>query len=137
MVYGIKKFHHYLYGREFIVECDHKPLHHIQRKNLWLAPPRLRGMLSAVSDYDYVINHRPGKEMVLPDALSRLSQADKTEVKGTKVRIHELVDVSTSHLRKLQEQSENDEVLQKLKTLVQNGWPTSCKALEPEVRPYW
>ena len=39
VVYGIQKFHHYLYGRQFTVECDHKPLSQISRKNLSLAPP--------------------------------------------------------------------------------------------------
>ena len=41
VVYGVKKFHQYLYGRKFTVECDHKPLMHIAKKNLSLAPPRL------------------------------------------------------------------------------------------------
>ena len=137
VVYGIKKFHHYLYGRKFVVECDHKPLHHIHRKNLSLAPPRLRGMLRAVADYDYTIIHRPGREMVLPDALSRLSQSDKEEVLGTNVRIHELVDVSLSRLGRLQRETESDEVLQKIKTYVWSGWPASIKSLEPEIRPFW
>ena len=45
VVYGIQKFHHYLYGQWFTVECDHKPLSQISRKNLSLALPQLRGML--------------------------------------------------------------------------------------------
>ena len=137
VVYGIKKFHHYLYGRRFLVECDHKPLHHIHKKNLSLAPPRLRGMLRAVADYDYTLQHRPGREMVLPDALSRLSRSDKKVVPGTRVRVHELVDVSQSRLKRLQVETESDEVLQKIKTYVVSGWPASIKSLEPEIRPYW
>ena len=137
VVYGIKKFHHFLYGRKFVVECDHKPLHHIHRKNLSLAPPRLRGMLRAVGDYDYTLQHRPGREMVLPDALSRLSQSDREEVPDTNVRIHELVDVSQSRLGRLQSETESDEVLQKIKAYVWSGWPSSVKSLEPELRPFW
>lgn len=137
VVYGIKKFHHYLYGRKFVVECDHKPLHHIHQKNLSLAPPRLRGMLRAVGDYDYTLQHRPGREMVLPDALSRLSQSDREEVPDTNVRIHELVDVSQSRLGRLRSETESDEVLQKIKTYVWSGWPSSVKSLEPELRPFW
>jgi hypothetical protein len=137
VVYGIKKFHHYLYGRRFTVECDHKPLHHIRKKNLSLAPPRLRGMMRSIADYDYALQYKPGREMVLPDALSRLSQADRSEVKGTKVRIHELIDVSQSRLERLQRETESDETLRKIKTFVRTGWPTSVKSLEPELRKYW
>ena len=137
VVYGIKKFHHYLYGRSFTVECDHKPLHHIHNKNLSLAPPRLRGMMRTVADYDFVLKHRPGKEMVLPDAFSRLSQSDNLAVEGTNVRIHELVDVSQSRLERLQRETESDETLRRIKTHVQMGWPASIKSLDPDLRKYW
>ncbi len=137
VVYGIKKFHQYLYGRKFTVECDHKPLMHIHKKNLSLAPPRLRGMLRSISDYDYTLQHKPGKEMVLPDALSRLSCADKSEVRGTKSRIHELVDVSQSRLERLQGECEADKVQQRILMYVRTGWPASIKSLEPGLRQYW
>ena len=137
VVYGIKKFHNYLYGRKFTVECDHKPLHHIHKKNLSLAPPRLRGLLRTVGDYDFVLQHKPGKEMVLPDALSRLSCADRTEVKGGNVSIHELVDVSNSRLGRLQKETDSDEVLLQIKRYVQSGWPANIKSLPAELRPYW
>ena len=137
VVYGIKKFHNYLYGRKFTVECDHKPLHHIHKKNLSLAPPRLRGMLRTVGDYDFVLQHKPGKEMVLPDALSRLSCADQTVVTGGRVSIHELVDVSVSRLDRLQKETDSDEILVQLKKYVQYGWPSSCKSLPAELRPFW
>ena len=29
MVFGIKRFHQYLYGRQFVIISDHKPLMHI------------------------------------------------------------------------------------------------------------
>ena len=41
VLFGVMKFHHYLYGRQFSVNSDHKPLNHIHKKNLSHAPPRL------------------------------------------------------------------------------------------------
>ena len=39
VVFGVEKFHTYLYGSEFTVESDHKPLESIVSKNLAQAPP--------------------------------------------------------------------------------------------------
>ncbi len=75
--------------------------------------------------------------MVLPDALSRLSQSDKSKVEGTAIRIQSLVDISASRLEKLQRETASDVVLQKVTEFVQSGWPQSIKSLEPELRPYW
>ena len=38
--WGVQKFHTYLYGREVIVETDHKPLESIFKKPLSEAPPQ-------------------------------------------------------------------------------------------------
>ena len=75
VVYGIPKFHYYLYGQRFIEECNHKPLSQISRKNLSLAPLLL------------VLRLRPGREMVLSDPFKRLCQLDKSRVNGTEIRI--------------------------------------------------
>ena len=65
-------------------------------------------MLRSIADYDYVLQHRPGKEMVLPDAVSRLtlSGADWSEV----------TDGQTGIL--LQRETEADDVMRELMTLV-------------------
>ena len=51
-----------------------------------MAHPRLKGMLMDVSPYDFDLE--PGKEMVLPDALSRLSQAGKEKILDRQIDIH-------------------------------------------------
>ena len=94
IVYGIKKFSHYLYGRRFTVESDHKPLRHVQHKNISMAPPRLKSMLMKLSSYDYDIQYKPGKEMVMPHTMSRLSGTDTEEIPGLKVNVHNLVSIS-------------------------------------------
>ena len=77
---GTQKFHNYMYGRKFTIECDHEPL-----------TAHLEG---------------PGKEMVLPYALSRLIGADRSE----------LTDGQTGIL--LQRETEADDVMRELMTLV-------------------
>ena len=76
-----EKFHTYLYGRTFMVETDHKLLEMISMKDPIAAPVRLQRMLLWLQQYDMTITYRPGKEMLLADALSRhLSQTD-TQIK--------------------------------------------------------
>ena len=53
------------------IESDHKPLEAIVKKPLAAAPPRLQRILLRMQKYDYVLEYKPGKELVLPDMLSR------------------------------------------------------------------
>ena len=80
IIYGCEKFHTYLYGRTFIMEMNHKPLKMISLKNLTVAPVCLQRMLLCLQQYDKVITYRPGKEMLLADALSHLPSRTNTEI---------------------------------------------------------
>jgi hypothetical protein len=71
IVYGCRKFHQYVYGRELEVETDHKPLQSIFKKPLHQAPSRLQKMLLQLQSYDLTVTYKPGKEMSLADTLSR------------------------------------------------------------------
>ena len=79
VVFACKRFKTYVLGRDFTVESDHKPLEMIALKNLVAAPPRLQRMLLRLQLFNCTIKYRPGKEMLLADALSRLpSPANST-----------------------------------------------------------
>ena len=71
IVFTCQRFNTYVLGRPFTVESDHKPLEMIHQKSLASAPPRLQRMLLQLQRYDVTIRYRPGKEMLLADALSR------------------------------------------------------------------
>ena len=62
-------------------ETDHKPLKMISLKNLTVAPAWLQRMLLHPQQYDLIIMYRPGKEMLLADALSCLLSRTNTEIK--------------------------------------------------------
>lgn len=67
IVYGMQRYHTYLYGKSFLVVTDHKPLVTICTKPLHAAPPRLQRMLIKTQGYNYQIVYRPGTQMVLAD----------------------------------------------------------------------
>lgn len=69
VLFGCRRFHQYLYGRQVIVESDHKPLESIMRKRFAAAPPRLERMILQLQRYD--ITWKPGKQIPVTDTLSR------------------------------------------------------------------
>ena len=71
VVFGCTRFHTYIYGAQFTVESDHKPLENIQHKSLANTPPRLQRMMLKIQPYDFIIKYRPGREMVMADMMSR------------------------------------------------------------------
>ena len=52
VVFGCVRFHTNVYGKQFVVESDHKTLEMIQHKALTAAPPRLQRMLLHLQPYD-------------------------------------------------------------------------------------
>ena len=66
-VFGVERFHTYVYGQSFTIESDHKPLESISRKNLADTPAWLQCMMLCIQGYDFTIHYCPGKEMVIPD----------------------------------------------------------------------
>ena len=76
VVFGCERFHNFLFGQDFIVESDHKPLESIHLKRLSNAPARLRRMLLRPKSYTMVIKYKPGREVAVANALSRLPVED-------------------------------------------------------------
>ena len=75
ILFGVSKFHHYLYGRHFIIYSDHKPLMHIFNQSKAvpiMASARLQRWALTQSGYHYSIKYRKGSHMCNADALGRL-----------------------------------------------------------------
>ena len=139
IVFGCEKFHTYLYGRSFVVESDHKPLEMICLKNLISAPVRLQRMLLRLQQYDMVITYRPGKEMLLADALSRLpSRANNSEIKlDLRVDAISFAAFSSSRLTKTATETQSDPILSTVHRLTLNGWPRVRRHIPRIARNYW
>ena len=69
MVYAIKHFRHYLYGRPFTVRTDHNALKWLQ--SFKEPEGQVARWLETLAQDDYKIEHRPGKRHQNADALSR------------------------------------------------------------------
>ena len=75
IVFAVKKFHQYLYGRRFTIISDHKPLQHIFKETSAIPPlasARIQRWALLLGGYDYAITYKPGQQNANADMLSRL-----------------------------------------------------------------
>ena len=75
LIYGVKYFHQYLYGRRFTLITDHQPLLKILGPKTGvpsLAAARLQRWALLLSAYCYDIEYKPTREHSHADGLSRL-----------------------------------------------------------------
>lgn len=141
IVFGCQRFHQYLYGKEFLVETDHRPLESIFKKELNKCPMRLQRLRITLQPYQFIVKYKPGTQMYLADALSRASCDDKNinlkeeDIKAqvNMIRYH---DISPKKIEKVQEETAKDPVLQKLKSVILESWPNSKKDVNEEIKPY-
>ena len=137
VVYGCERFHTYVFGKKFIVETDHKPLEQIQKKSLANTPPRLQRMMLRLQHYDLEIIYKPGKEMALPDMLSRIkpSTADLKAI-DLEQSIY-AVQFSSERLEQLKQETQKDPELVALKEVIIKGWPDQPSKLPKSLRQHW
>ena len=72
-VWGMEKFHYFLYGRKFILQTDQKPLVSIFRKHMIDVSPRIQRINIRAWQYKVEPQHIPGRNNVISDALSRVT----------------------------------------------------------------
>ena len=141
VVYASEKFNQFVYGRKFLVESDHKPLQSIFKRNINKAPPRIQRLLLRLQKYDIDLIFSPGSSIPVPDALSRAYLPNTEEDdKSLEYQVHLLVSnlpISEPKLREIQNATENDQVLQKLKKLILDGFPDSKSSMPAELIPYF
>ena len=143
IVFGVTRFHEYVYGRKFLVINDHAPLKAILEKSIVNSPPRIQRFLLRLQRYEFDFQHSPGKLMLVSDALSRAYLPDETqEISQEELayQVHAVFNtlpISDKKLIKFQEETAADPVLQLLKKYTFEGWPVNKKLLDPRVAPYF
>eukprot|EP00057_Strongylocentrotus_purpuratus_P029010 XP_011683484.1 PREDICTED: uncharacterized protein K02A2.6-like [Strongylocentrotus purpuratus] len=148
LVFGITRFHSYLFGNRFTVYTDHKPLETICRKPLGSAPPRLQRLLVKIQGYDCDILYKPGSQMTLPDTLSRLPNPRKREDVIVELRVDEVMELDENHdtdlasftpmkQTQLQRETASDPNLKQLSRIIHDGWPDVIKQVPSSSRIHW
>ena len=108
IVFGVERFHEYLYGRRFIVINDHKPLKSIFNGLIICCPPRIHKFYLRLQKYDFELQYSPGIDMLFSDILNRshLSRSEPEFTVNTSVHYVYFVlsnlRISETHLKQFQ-----------------------------------
>ena len=140
LVYGVKQFHAYLYGRRFVLVTDHKPLLTILSPSHsipTLAAARLQRWALILSAYQYCIQFKRTQDHANADGLSHLPlEGDPSVEAATDATYFNLGQIDTLPLTatQLSEVTRSDPELGRVLAYTRSGWP---EQVGPELRPFF
>lgn len=125
IIFGIRKFYQYVYGRKFILITDNRPLSQIisPAKGLpTMSATRMQHYAIFLQSFDYEIRYRKSAAHCNADALSRLPLTDsytkKEEINLIEINLIETLPISVEELRNA---TIKDESIHKLIQALQTG----------------
>jgi len=128
IVYGVKKFHQYLFGRKFLIPSDHKPLQHFLSEDKSIPPmasSRIQCWVLALSAYNHHIWHRPGENHTNVGLLSRLDSISDINTPADMVLFMETLDDTPITARQIAMWRPGRILLCWSDDSVQHGWSCS------------
>ncbi|XP_043224352.1 uncharacterized protein K02A2.6-like isoform X1 [Amphibalanus amphitrite] len=131
VVFGIVKFHQYLYGRRFVVKTDHKPLLGLlsPHKSLpQVVSPRMVRWKLTLTGYDFDLKYVPGKEISNADGLSRLPAPFCPPDPPPPAEVVQMLDAAESlvSVAQLQAATRRDPAVSAAYIFTRDGWPEVC-----------
>jgi hypothetical protein len=138
IIFGLKRFHQFLYGRSFTIITDHKPLHTLFSPTKPVpvhCAARLQRWALILASYNYSLEYRSTSAHSDADLMSRLplpstwdpvmENSDCYFLDGSAATAitHDIIKKATSA----------DPTLSTVLRYIQDGWPTNC---DSSVQPY-
>lgn len=140
-VFGVKRFHTYLYGRHFTLLTDHKPLLGLfdeRRPVPTQASGRIQRWALVLGMYEYRLGFRSSQSHGNADALSRLPLPQAPEwvpEPPEVVLMMEHLEESPVSARDIRRETRLDPLLSRVLQFVLSGWPEVCATTE--LKPFW
>nr|KAG5700076.1 hypothetical protein BaRGS_029826 [Batillaria attramentaria] len=148
IIYGLRKFYQYLYGRQFILVTDHKPLTALfgpKKGTPLLAANRLARWALWLNQFDYTIEYRKTADHGNADALSRLPSGDDIDFDREEsgedtdmvcaIRVLSL-QVKPFDSNILRQESGKDPVIATVMRYLREGWPLKHAEINEDVRKF-
>lgn len=90
--------------------------------------------------YDYEVQYEHGTNLYLANTFSRAylpTTVHPTGAEFENINATAFLPVYMSRLQEIQQATENDEILQTLKTVILHGLPDDCSQLPEQITPYF
>ena len=136
-IWGMEKFHYFLYGKEFTLETDQKPLVSIYKKHTVDISPRVQRLIVRSFPYQpFNVIYKKGKDIPVADALSRVTPMDPEDniqlpiIAVNLITVHILMsahpqDTFSRKLDQLRKSTVQDNQLTRLSHYINTSFP--CK----------
>ena len=127
IIFGVKKFHQYLYGRPFSILSDHKPLEGLLNETKAIpamSSARIQRWALTLAAYDYHIKFKSGRAHANADLLSRLplpAHPARIPDPGETVLLMETLNSSLVTAVQIKAWTSKDPVMSKVKETILNG----------------
>ena len=132
LLFGVKKFHVYLFGRNFTLCTDHKPLQSLlnESKSIpCMASARIQRWALILASYEYTIKYKSGPANSNAEALSHIPlPATFSEVPVPSELVLLMEHMSSGPLTaaaQVKAMTQRDPILSRVHSYVFRGWPTT------------
>ena len=139
IVFVVKHFYWYLYGRKFSILSDHKPLQYLMGETKGIpsmASARIQRWALMLSAHNYEISYKPGANHANADGLSRLPVTDHigtVPLPGDVLLLFQTLQGTPVRADQIRKWTDMDPVLCRVRRNVLSGWVDST---EPELQAY-
>lgn len=140
IIFCLKKFHQFIYGRKFTIITDHRPLLHILGETKPVpshTAARLQRYSLILASYDYTLTFRPTEKHIDADAMSRLPLATQYDPPSEYSSCNYFSTTTSVTADAIRKATERDVILSKVLLYTRHGWPTNHADSEaPSLQPY-
>ncbi|XP_026329120.1 uncharacterized protein K02A2.6-like [Hyposmocoma kahamanoa] len=142
IIFAVKKFHQYIYGRRFVLRTDHKPLVSIFGPGQGIpsmTASRMQRWALILSAYDFDIEYVKSDDNTA-DALSRLIAAHKATGSGQEecpeqTYLHFATNALLLDYNNIRKETHNDILLSRVLSYIRDGWPQDIEIRE--LKPFY
>ena len=134
MVFAIKHLHHYVYGQQFTVITDHKPLQ-INSQIISLTVETLPSNTETQLQYFVQTWKANVYQQLLIQTNQHRKKTEKPLVRDSHILLCEVISFKARNCHEFQQKTVTE--LSKLKEYVQHGWPENKYQHDPACKEYW